>query len=212
MKRFFKITFTAASSGLLVLALALATRAAQHDIPGPLGSVAFGTTLTVLPNGNIVVIDPNASLPVSNAGAVHLYSLTGVLISTLTGVILASHGVLGTVPAGGGGMVFAYDAVRGQLVVVNTVSDLLSLFTLGPDVSGDRLLITSVRRHAAGFTLTWRSRPGTAYSVEFTEKLVLGRWLVLEDGIEATGDATSYTDSRIGHLSLFQGFYKVREN
>jgi hypothetical protein len=56
--------------------------ARQIDIPGPAGSAAFGTFVTVLPNGNIVVTDPSAS---SGVGAVYLYDPSGNLISTLSG-------------------------------------------------------------------------------------------------------------------------------
>jgi hypothetical protein len=65
------------------LVWALAADAAQIDIHGPSGSVAFGSSVTVLPNGNFVVADPHG--PVSNIGAVYLYSASGTLISTLTG-------------------------------------------------------------------------------------------------------------------------------
>jgi hypothetical protein len=34
--------------------------AQQTDIPGPPGSVAFGSNVRVLPGGNFVVADPNA--------------------------------------------------------------------------------------------------------------------------------------------------------
>lgn len=54
--------------GTGTLALALPVGAAQIDIPGPGGSVAFGTQVTVLSNGNFVVTDPNG--PVSAVGAV----------------------------------------------------------------------------------------------------------------------------------------------
>lgn len=57
--------------------------AAQTDILGPAGSVAFGTAVVVLPNGNIVVTDPAA--PGANQGAVYLFSPAGALLSTLTG-------------------------------------------------------------------------------------------------------------------------------
>ena len=74
---------------LLLASLVLGTFAAnatQTDIAGPPGSGSFGTSVTALPNGNIVVTDPffdeGATL---NVGAVHLYSPTGVLISTLKG-------------------------------------------------------------------------------------------------------------------------------
>jgi len=56
--------------------------AAQKDIAGPPGSIAFGTTVTVLPNGNIVVTDPSYR---SGRGAAHLYRPNGTRISTLFG-------------------------------------------------------------------------------------------------------------------------------
>ncbi len=65
-----------------------AAGASQIDIAGPVGSGIFGTTVTVLPNGNIVVTDQqyNAPGPISFVGAVYLYNgTTGALISTLTG-------------------------------------------------------------------------------------------------------------------------------
>ena len=61
----------------------------QLDISGPAGSTAFGKTVTVLPNGNIVVTDPAFTAPTvgapSGIGAVYLYSPAGALISTLKG-------------------------------------------------------------------------------------------------------------------------------
>lgn len=61
---------------------ALPVAAAQIDIQGPPGSTRFGEGVTVLPNGNIVVLDPSAA---GGVGRVHLYSPTGSLISTLAG-------------------------------------------------------------------------------------------------------------------------------
>ncbi|MGB0133762.1 hypothetical protein, partial [Dokdonella sp.] len=69
------MTFTV----LLLLASLPSAIAAQFDIPGPPGSIEFGAEVAVLPNGNIVVVDPEGP------GAVHLYGTEGVLISTLTG-------------------------------------------------------------------------------------------------------------------------------
>ncbi len=63
---------------------------AQLDIQGPPGSANFGTHVTVLPNKNIVVTDPFAE----GGGAVHLYSPSGALISTLVGDQVGSHGVV----------------------------------------------------------------------------------------------------------------------
>lgn len=75
--------------GACAVALPLLVCAAQVDISGPAGSVAFGTSVTVLPNGNFVVTDPNG--PVLGVGAVYLYSPSGALISTLTGSSANDH-------------------------------------------------------------------------------------------------------------------------
>ena len=48
----------------------------------PPGSAAFGTSVSVLPNGNIVVTDPSYR---DGRGAVHLYRPNGKRISTLFG-------------------------------------------------------------------------------------------------------------------------------
>lgn len=62
----------------------------QLDIQGPAGSVSFGSAVTVLPNGNIVVVDPDG--PVSGIGAVYLYGPDGgPPISTLTGIAANDH-------------------------------------------------------------------------------------------------------------------------
>jgi hypothetical protein len=68
---------------LITLLMAGTVHAQQFDIHGPAGSVAFGTGVNVLPNGNVVVADPSWS---GNTGAVYLYSPDGkTLISKLTG-------------------------------------------------------------------------------------------------------------------------------
>lgn len=71
----------------LALALAAATAdAAQVELTRPFGSTQFGTHVRVLPNGNIVVVDPAAFDVFANSpGAVHLYRPDGSLISTLRG-------------------------------------------------------------------------------------------------------------------------------
>ena len=57
------------------------------DIAGPSGSVTFGETVKVLPNGNFVVVDSNAGP--NNVGAVFLYNgETRQLISRLYGTQL----------------------------------------------------------------------------------------------------------------------------
>lgn len=59
--------------------------AGQVDIVGPASSGKFGKSVLTLPNGNIVVCDPEMWVPTGTLGAVYLYSRNGVLISTLTG-------------------------------------------------------------------------------------------------------------------------------
>jgi hypothetical protein len=74
----------------LFLFLSHLALANQVDIHGPAGSGAFGTTVAVLPNGNFVVADPFGG-PVSQAGAVYLYSPAATLVSTLTGSHINDH-------------------------------------------------------------------------------------------------------------------------
>lgn len=73
---------------LLVLAAAsMAHGVEQRVIPGPVGSELFGASITYLPNGNLVVIDPYFDLEdgTQNAGAVWIYRPDGSLLSRLTG-------------------------------------------------------------------------------------------------------------------------------
>lgn len=67
-----------------LLLFSIAATAQQVDIHGPVGSALFGKSVTVLPNGNIVVTDPASSIG-NGSGAAFLYSPAGMLISTLTG-------------------------------------------------------------------------------------------------------------------------------
>ncbi|MEO6066076.1 MAG: hypothetical protein ABIP49_09895, partial [Lysobacterales bacterium] len=64
-------------NSIAMLLLALPVAAAQIDIQGPPGSTRFGENVTVLPNGNIVVLDPFGG---GGVGRVHLYSPTGAFI------------------------------------------------------------------------------------------------------------------------------------
>ncbi len=66
---------------------ALGLSAEKLDIIGPPGSEWFGEKVTVLPNGNFIVVDSGYDLPgpILNVGAVYLYSGDGALISRLRG-------------------------------------------------------------------------------------------------------------------------------
>jgi len=82
------------------LCVSSSMQAAQVDVPGPVGSVSYGALVTVLPNGNFVVTDPDG--PVSGIGVVYLYSPGGTLISTLYGSTANDHvGKSGIVRVGG---------------------------------------------------------------------------------------------------------------
>jgi hypothetical protein len=67
-----------------VFLLLASLSASARDIPPPPDSVAFGTFVRFLPNGNFVVVDPLAG-PITEAGAVYVYSGDGTLISAIRG-------------------------------------------------------------------------------------------------------------------------------
>ena len=69
--------------------------------------------------------------------------------------------------------------------------------------------ITHIVRDGAtrAVTITWNSRAGQAYGVEFSTGL--GTWIELDDGVEATGNSTSYTDQTVAPNASGAGFYRV---
>ncbi|MDH4474974.1 MAG: hypothetical protein QE274_00745 [Verrucomicrobiaceae bacterium] len=80
-------TYLATFAALLLLS-SPSHAATQVDIAGPPNSGRFGSSITVLPNGNFVVVDStfNLSNPsVLSVGAVYLFNPDGLLISTLLG-------------------------------------------------------------------------------------------------------------------------------
>ncbi|MBL9116349.1 MAG: hypothetical protein JNJ83_15185 [Verrucomicrobiaceae bacterium] len=80
------------------------------DITGPFNSVSFGSGVTLLPNGNVVVTDPSFSPSgAGGAGAVYLYDKSGVLISSIRG------GTANDVVGSGGVIVLA----NGNFVVMS---------------------------------------------------------------------------------------------
>ena len=82
------VAIVAALCGVMLLGALSLLAATQTDLIGPPGSGVFGQQVVVLPNGNIVVADPDydAPGPITDTGAVYLYNgVTGALISRLTG-------------------------------------------------------------------------------------------------------------------------------
>ncbi len=72
---------------LFVTVASAAQGAEQHIIHGPVGSEAFGVSVTYLPNGNLVVIDSSFDLEdgTQRVGALWIYRPDGSLLSRLTG-------------------------------------------------------------------------------------------------------------------------------
>jgi Repeat of unknown function (DUF5650)/Carboxypeptidase regulatory-like domain len=128
---------------IIGLFLTISVSASQTDIVGPAGSGTYGSTVTVLPNGNIVVTDPGYDIPAgaTDVGAVYLYDgATLALISTITGGTPSDQvGNLGVIALTNSNYV-----VRSSLwdnpspVVVNA-----SAVTFGNGASGTVGLITS---------------------------------------------------------------------
>jgi hypothetical protein len=85
-KRYGRTLAQATLVALVALSSTSPVRAAQVTISGPAGSGVFGASVTLLPNGNFVVLDNEFDAPpLSNVGAVYLYRADGVLMSTLQG-------------------------------------------------------------------------------------------------------------------------------
>jgi hypothetical protein len=117
---FIKLAFLALAAGLF----SNISAAAQNiDIVGPSGSGAFGTTVTALPNGNIVVTDPGFDAPgLADAGAVYLYNgATQALISTMKGTSVNDQ-------LGSAGITVL---TNGNFVVASTVWDNAGVFNAG---------------------------------------------------------------------------------
>ncbi len=70
-----------------LFAMSLSTYASRVLIPRPEGSEEFGITADVLPNGNLIVVDPgfDGAGPLVNIGAIYVYRPDGTLLSRLTG-------------------------------------------------------------------------------------------------------------------------------
>jgi hypothetical protein len=87
-RRITRFVFTTVSVlAALAILFALVVASSQIDIPGPAGSGSFGSSVTVLPNGNLVICDPGYDAGSTvDVGAAYLYDgADGTLISKLTG-------------------------------------------------------------------------------------------------------------------------------
>jgi hypothetical protein len=69
--------------------------------------------------------------------------------------------------------------------------------------------ITQLTYDGTGATLTWNSRPGASYALDFSTDLTEGSWTEIDDGIISQGEETTFTDTATppGRSTLF---YRVR--
>ena len=77
-------------------------------------------------------------------------------------------------------------------------------------VDGPSFQIVGLRRDAesGAATITWNSRAGATYIVEFSPDLQ--RWLELDDGVQSGGETTSFTDGDNAAANPLEGYYRVR--
>jgi len=75
--------------------------------------------------------------------------------------------------------------------------------------------ITATSRNAAGdVSLTWNSRPGITYALDWSPSLLVGEWSEVSDGINSGGTTTSITIPAVTIISLTQAdkiFFQVRK-
>lgn len=128
---------------------AAAATASQTTIDGPPGSIAFGTRVLALPNGNVVVTDPDAG---GGAGAVHLYTPAGVKVSTLTGSVPGDRVGSGGVTGVGDGhfVVTSPDWNNGVAAKAGAVTWINGTTGMNGFVSGANSLVGSVANDRVG--------------------------------------------------------------
>ena len=174
---------------ILAWALSASVVAGALEIPSPSGAPGFGWQVKVLPNGNIVINDPNAGP--SESGAVHLYRPDGTRISTLTGsspydyvgedpvIVLPDGNFLvvsyswnnGTaLRAGAVTWVSATDGLDGEISAENSIVGTSEDDAVGGNVfvlANGNYLVASVSWHNNGVeyagAVTWGSRDGTTH-------------------------------------------------
>ncbi|MCB1094728.1 MAG: LamG domain-containing protein [Verrucomicrobiae bacterium] len=76
--------------------------------------------------------------------------------------------------------------------------------------TGAPFQVTKIVKSAEEVTLSWNSTPSGLYLIDYTSDLSNPEWIELEDGIASEGDETEFTDDDPEHLSLPQGYYRVR--
>jgi len=147
------MALSARVSALLIAALAPAVFATQIQIHGPVGSGTFGEWVSLLPNGNIVVTDPDYTEgAIQKVGAVYLFGPTGFMISKLTGSTandrVGNGGV--TVLTNGNFVIRSYDWDNGSIVDAGAVTWMHAAHGLSGVVSAQNSLVGSQQGDSIG--------------------------------------------------------------
>ncbi len=212
---------------IILLALPAFSQASEQlDIPAPSGSEKFGQTVTVLPNGNIVITDPLFDLPgpVANVGAVYLYSPDGALISQLRGStandrvgesgiqVLASGNfvVRSSLWNGNRGAVTWGSASTGFGATTVTVSALNSLVgsTTGDGV-GSTNIVTLVNGHYVVISQTWNNLPKTSVGAVTWGNGYVGTSGAISSSNSLIGSTTNDQVGSGGIRALTNGHYVI---
>lgn len=132
--------------------------AAQVVVPGPTGSGSFGHSVTVLPNGNFVVVDPlfDSPGPIVDVGAVYLYRPDGALVSTLRGSTandrVGGDGVM--VLSNGNYLVFSRNWNNGAATNAGAVTFGSAVTGISGIVSAGNSLVGSTTNDLVGSSMT----------------------------------------------------------
>jgi len=142
-------------AGIFASAATMAAASSQRNIYGPVGSVRFGAAVKVLPNGNIVVTDPDYNAPGAlRAGAVYLYDgATGQIISKITGSTADDHiGNLGITVRDNGSYFFSsYTWDNGGAVDAGAITFGNQVTGVNGTVGADNSLIGTASNDKIGF-------------------------------------------------------------
>jgi len=207
-------TISSVRAGLLALlltnSLGLSAIAQQLDLYGPPGSSAFGTSVTVLANGNVVVTDPGFSSDTATAvGAVYLYTPDGQLISTLTGSSSYDE-VGGSIEAGptvvvlknGNFLVRSSQWHNGDIVQAGAVTWGSAVFGVSGTVSAANSLVgTAVSDHVGTSVTALSNGNYVVASPKWNNFRGAATW---GDGSVGTAGGVSSSNSLVGSLAQDQ--------
>jgi hypothetical protein len=91
-----------------------------------------------------------------------------------------------------------------------TAEEILEL--LKPLTPAATFQITQIATSPTEVTMTWQSRPGREYSVEYNENLSNDTWIELDDGVQSEGEETTFSDDDPERTGKPVGWYRIRDN